>query len=299
MRNVLVLAVAAAIATTPATARVAADDHRHAAKADGAAKADADDKALASAIEETQPSKGSVTTSTGRKIDYTATPGTLTIRNDAGEATASMFYVAYVADNLGAHEKRPITFLFNGGPGSSSMWLHMGSWGPVRVDTPTPTAPPAAPFHIGKNPLTLLDDSDLVFVDAIGTGFSEAIAPNTNQTFWGVDQDGGAFRDFVTRYLTVNQRTGSPKYLFGESYGTPRTDVLANLLETAGVKLDGIVLQNPFEMGYQGVKTMVAHLKGQPIQARVDTGVTIVTPDNLDTEASKALLNPPLGEYLQ
>ncbi|CAJ3458815.1 S10 family serine carboxypeptidase-like protein [Burkholderia pseudomallei] len=180
----------------------------------------------------------------GKTINYTATAGHLSARNpQSGAAEASFFYVAYTADNqpLG---KRPVTFFYNGGPGSSTVWLHLGSFGPKRLVTGDPNANSPTPFPFVDNQETLLDTTDLVFVDAIGTGFSEAIAPNTNQTFWGVDQDAGAFRDFVIRYLQVNQRNDSPKYLFGESYGTPRTDVLANLLETAGVKLDGIVLQS-------------------------------------------------------
>ncbi|RQR56793.1 peptidase S10 [Burkholderia sp. Bp9125] len=179
----------------------------------------------------------------GKTISYTATTGHLTARNpQTGAPEASFFYVAYTADNQPA-ANRPVTFLYNGGPGSASVWLHLGSFGPRRIQTGDPNANNAS-FPFVDNAESLLDTTDLVFVDAIGTGFSEAIAPNTNQSFWGVDQDGGAFRDFVVRYLAVNQRGASPKYLFGESYGTPRTDVLANLLETAGVNLAGIVLQS-------------------------------------------------------
>ena len=240
----ILLAAVAATAMTPAAARFADEHDSH--KADDAAKdkADDSDKALASAVEEAQPSRGSVTTSAGRKIDYTVTPGTLTIRNDAGEATASMFYVAYVADNLGPHDKRPVTFLFNGGPGSSSMWLHMGSWGPVRVDTPTPTAPPAAPFHIGKNPLTLLDDSDLVFVDAIGTGLSRPLGKHKGKEFWGVDPDIDSFASAIERYLTLNKRWNSPKVVYGESYGTLRAAGLVLALQKRGVQANGVVLQS-------------------------------------------------------
>ncbi|KVC57059.1 S10 family peptidase [Burkholderia stagnalis] len=179
----------------------------------------------------------------GKTISYTATAGHLTARNpQTGAPEASFFYVAYTADNQPA-ANRPVTFLYNGGPGSASVWLHLGSFGPRRIQTGDPNANNAS-FPFVDNAESLLDTTDLVFVDAIGTGFSEAIAPNTNQSFWGVDQDGGAFRDFVVRYLAVNQRGASPKYLFGESYGTPRTDVLANLLESAGVNLAGIVLQS-------------------------------------------------------
>ncbi|MGU7783751.1 S10 family peptidase [Burkholderia sp. PU8-34] len=179
----------------------------------------------------------------GKTIRYTATTGHLTARNpQTGAPEATFFYVAYTADNQPS-AKRPVTFLYNGGPGSASVWLHLGSFGPRRVATGDPNANTSS-FPFVDNAESLLDTTDLVFVDAIGTGYSEAIAPNTNQSFWGVDEDAGAFRDFVMRYLAVNQRNDSPKYLFGESYGTPRTDVLANLLETAGVNLSGIVLQS-------------------------------------------------------
>ncbi|PCE29447.1 S10 family peptidase [Burkholderia ubonensis] len=179
----------------------------------------------------------------GKTIRYTATTGHLTARNpQTGAPEASFFYVAYTADNQPAAQ-RPVTFFYNGGPGSASVWLHLGSFGPRRVQTGDPNANTSS-FPFVDNAESLLDTTDLVFVDAIGTGFSEAVAPNTNQSFWGVDEDAGAFRDFVTRYLAVNQRGSSPKYLFGESYGTPRTDVLANLLESAGVNLTGIVLQS-------------------------------------------------------
>ncbi|AOK28711.1 MULTISPECIES: S10 family serine carboxypeptidase-like protein [Burkholderia] len=179
----------------------------------------------------------------GKTISYTATAGHLIARNpQTGAAEASVFYVAYTADNQSA-SKRPVTFFYNGGPGSSTVWLHLGSFGPKRIVTGDPNANNAS-FPFVENQETLLDTTDLVYVDAVGTGYSEAIAPNTNQTFWGVDQDAGLFRDFVVRYLAANKRGDSPKYLFGESYGTPRTDVLANLLETAGVNLAGIVLQS-------------------------------------------------------
>ncbi len=180
----------------------------------------------------------------GKTLAYTATAGHLTASEPGtGKAEASFFYVAYTLDSQkpGA---RPVTFFYNGGPGSPTVWLHLGSFGPKRLQTGMPNANTPAPFPLVDNQDTLLDTTDLVFVDAVGTGYSQAIAPNTNKTFWGVDKDGQAFRDFVIRYVAANQRGDSPKYLFGESYGTPRTDVLANLLEVAGVKLAGVVLQS-------------------------------------------------------
>ncbi|HEY1392799.1 MAG TPA: peptidase S10 [Methylibium sp.] len=180
----------------------------------------------------------------GTAIAYTATAGHMTASDPAsGQAQASFFYVAYTADNqnLGT---RPVTFFYNGGPGSASVWLHMGSFGPKRIATGEPSISVPQPFPLVDNTESLLDTTDLIFVDAVGTGYSEAIAPNTNQSFWGVDADAAVFRNFVQRYLQVYGRQASPKFLFGESYGTTRSAVLANLLETAGVALKGVVLQS-------------------------------------------------------
>jgi len=180
----------------------------------------------------------------GQTLTYTATAGHLTASQpQSGAAEASFFYVAYTLDGQAASQ-RPVTFFYNGGPGSASLWLHLGSYGPHRLVTGFPATTQNAPFPLVDNAESLLDVSDLVFVDAIGTGYSEAIAPYTNQQFWGVDADAAAFRDFILRYLAVNQRTTSPKYLFGESYGTLRSGVLADLLESAGVRLSGVILQS-------------------------------------------------------
>jgi carboxypeptidase C (cathepsin A) len=177
-------------------------------------------------------------------LNYTATVGhltALTLTNPAPEA--SFFYIAYTLDGASAGT-RPVTFFYNGGPGSATVWLHLGSFGPKRLVTNAPSTTTPAPFAFVDNTESLLDVSDLVFVDAIGTGFSEAIAPNNNRTFWGTDPDAAAFRDFVIRYVTVNGRTASPKFLFGESYGTPRSAILVNLLESAGTAMTGVVLQS-------------------------------------------------------
>ena len=179
----------------------------------------------------------------GKNFDYKATTGHLIATDPVtGQPTVSFFYVAYTAGTLDP-SKRPVTFFYNGGPGSSSLWLHMGSFGPKRIVTAIPSnVMPAT--QLVDNQETLLDHSDLVFIDAVGTGFTQAVSPRTNAQFWGVDSDAAAFRDFVRRYVTVNGRQTSPKFLFGESYGSPRTGVLSNLLEVAGVKLSGIVLQS-------------------------------------------------------
>lgn len=178
----------------------------------------------------------------GQQFNYTATTGHLTASDvKTGQPAASFFYVAYTV--AGAAAKRPLIFFYNGGPGSASTYLHLGSFGPRRLVSTIPSAS-IPPVQLVDNQETLLASADLVFVDAVGTGYSQAIAPGTNADFWGVDKDAAAFRDFVRRYVAVNQREASPKFLFGESYGAPRTAVLANLLETAGVQVDGLILQS-------------------------------------------------------
>ena len=190
----------------------------------------------------------------GRTIAYKATAGTLLIRDDKGKPDASVFYVAYTADGEKDASRRPVTFLYNGGPGSSSIWLHMGSYGPVRVATSSPDATAPAPYRIEANADSLIDKSDLVFVDAIGSGYSKGLVKekddkdksdkddNPNKRFWGTDQDIDAFGRFIARYITVNKRWNSPKFLFGESYGTPRSAGLAKYLEEHGIALNGVVL---------------------------------------------------------
>ena len=154
-------------------------------------------------------------------------------------ATARMFYAAYFKKDA-AGEKRPITFLYNGGPGSATMWLHMGSFGPRRVVVPDAAHQEAAPYSIVNNDYSLLDVSDLVFIDAPGTGFSRIFGKDKEKAFWGTDPDAHAFDRFIRRFLTKYDRWNSPKYLFGESYGTTRSAVLSHALED--VDLNGIVL---------------------------------------------------------
>lgn len=181
----------------------------------------------------------------GTRIDYTARAGHLIARAPGSNAAqASMFYVAYTADGANT-ATRPVTFFYNGGPGSASVWLHLGSFGPQRLATGVPATTLARPFARVPNSESLLDTSDLVFINAVGTGLSQAIAPYSNRSFWGVDVDAALFRDFIQRWLAVNGRAASPKFLFGESYGGPRTAVLARLLQDAGVMLSGLVLQSP------------------------------------------------------
>ena len=180
-------------------------------------------------------------TAGARPVHYTATAGTLLIKDGEEKAIGSMFYVAYTEDGV-APGTRPVTFLYNGGPGSASLWLHMGSVGPVRVVTDSPKATGPAPFSVVQNEYSLLDKSDLVFVDAPLTGFSRLVGKGTVKDFAGVDEDVRAFDKFVTRYITINNRWNSPKFLFGESYGTPRSAALVAALNNDGIEFNGVVL---------------------------------------------------------
>jgi carboxypeptidase C (cathepsin A) len=177
----------------------------------------------------------------GKSLKYTATAGNLLIRDEEEKPYGSMFYVAYTLDGADAGT-RPVSFLYNGGPGSATLWLHMGSFSPVRIttDSPNPTAGP--PFKLVSNEYSLLDKTDLVFIDAPLTGYSRAVGKATPKDFTGVDQDLRAFDRFVIRYLTVNLRWNSPKFLIGESYGTTRSAALADMLGNDGVQLNGVVL---------------------------------------------------------
>jgi carboxypeptidase C (cathepsin A) len=174
----------------------------------------------------------------GRPLAYTATAGTLTLRDDEGKPTASMFYVAYTTGD----PRRPVTFFYNGGPGSSTLWLHMGSLGPRRVQTDSPGPTRNAPYGMVDNNESLLDKSDLVFLDAIGAGYSRPLGDTKLSAFWGTDQDIDAFARGIERFLTVSHRWNAPKFLFGESYGTTRSAGLSYRLQDDGVQLNGVIL---------------------------------------------------------
>ena len=176
-----------------------------------------------------------------RPVHYTATAGNLLIRDENDKPNGSIFYVAYTEDGADRHT-RPVTFLYNGGPGSATVWLHMGSVGPVRVVTESPAATGPAPYKWVANQYSLLDKTDLVFIDAPLCGFSRAVGKGTAKDFAGVDEDVKAFDKFITRYITLNQRWNSPKYLFGESYGTPRSAALVAALNNDGIEFNGVVL---------------------------------------------------------
>ena len=211
---------------------------------------------------ESHVSSGSVTIG-GQNVAYQAVAGTLIVhpkewddvaRDPKSEregaasdgesknpsAEASMFYVAYFKTGGGP---RPLTFFFNGGPGSSTMWLHLGAFGPKRVVTATDAHTPAAPYSLIGNSSSLLDVSDLVFIDAPGTGFSRIAGKDKEKAFFGVDPDAFAFGEFISQFLSKYGRWNSPKYIFGESYGTPRAAVLVNQLQSDRlIDVNGVIL---------------------------------------------------------
>jgi carboxypeptidase C (cathepsin A) len=177
----------------------------------------------------------------GKMLKYTAAAGRLPIKRGDGRVEAEMFYVAYTLDGQDA-AKRPLTFAFNGGPGSASIWLHMGALGPRKVVLQPDGFMPPAPYRMEDNPYTLLDKSDLVLIDAIGTGFSRAADSELFKKFWGVKGDIEAFSEFIRLYITRNERWTSPLFLFGESYGTTRSAGIAGYLADRGISFNGITL---------------------------------------------------------
>src|SRR5579863_4491230 len=262
---VRLLAALLAVAMMVPMAAVGADDEdKNAAKAD---------KSADKAADKTPPTE--VTTpgtveAGGQHIAYNAVVGTLTVGSNDGQdaqlgndgkplpgsqlansepkdpkdatATARMSYVAYFKKDAKS-EDRPVTFFYNGGPGSSTVWLHMGSLGPKHVVTSGDQHVPAAPYRLVDNANTLLDTSDLVFVDMPGTGFGRLMGKDADKAFWGVDEDANAFARFIARFITKFNRWNSPKYIFGESYGTTRSAVLADILENnKSIDLNGVIL---------------------------------------------------------
>lgn len=179
----------------------------------------------------------------GKTIVYRAQAGTLTLRGGTLEPHAKMFYVAYEVSDRGPKGRRPVTFFFNGGPGSSSLWLHIGAFGPQRLALPAPDEA-AAPPAFGPNPFSLLNETDLVYLDAIGTGLSRTVSPGFNKDYFGNDEDADAFTEAIGRYLTVSGRWGSPIFLFGESYGAMRVAMLSKRLAERGVGLTGLLMMS-------------------------------------------------------
>lgn len=178
----------------------------------------------------------------GALLNYTATAGTFILRDSKGEPWARIGYTAYLKDGADA-ASRPITFAFNGGPGSSSIWLHIGALGPKRVVTPNAEFAPPAPYRMVDNEDSLLDISDLVMIDPVGTGFSSAVGKATNKDFWGADPDIESVSRFIAQFTSDAGRWNSPKYLLGESYGTTRGAAIADYTQSnLGLSFNGVVL---------------------------------------------------------
>jgi carboxypeptidase C (cathepsin A) len=205
----------------------------------------------------------------GKLIHYTATAGTLTLKNEKGDSVALFGFTAYVKDGETDARKRPVTFAFNGGPGSSSMWLHLGALGPRIVITNDPGITAPSPYKMVDNEHSILDVTDLVMLDPVGTGISHPIGKATSKDFWGVDQDIKSVSQFIKQYVTDNDRWNSPKYLLGESYGTLRAAGVADyLFEKMGMEMNGVILVSSI-LDYNTVSNDLAYELFFPTYAAV------------------------------
>ena len=234
-----------------------------AAGAPGAAPATAPAGRGGEARSDSSVTHGSIKTADGKTTDYTAVAGYMPLTDEQDRPRANIFYIAYTSDagatgtaetqpSEGTHRTigpvaagstRPITFVFNGGPGAASVWLHLGAVGPRRIDVPEDGSPPVAPYRTVDNEYTWLTASDLVFIDPVNTGYSRAATPEQAREFLGVQEDISAMGEFIRLYLTKNQRWGSKVFLAGESYGTTRAAALSNYLQDrVGVSVTGVTL---------------------------------------------------------
>ncbi|MGC8550583.1 MAG: S10 family peptidase [Acidobacteriaceae bacterium] len=226
----LILCAAAPLFAVAQTARPAAKSDQSAAKSQPVPK------------ERTIVTHASVTID-GKTIPYTATAGTLLLYNKDHQATASVFYIAYTKDGVKDPATRPITFSFNGGPGYASALVDIGGFGPRRIEWPTPgnVKSGVPPYKLVNNEYSILDKTDIVFIDAVGTGYSRIVGYGTPKMFYGFNEDAAAFSQFIERYLMRFGRFNSPKFLLGESYGTTRNALLSNALIKDGIYLNGVI----------------------------------------------------------
>lgn len=238
----LALALAAATSLSPALAQSKGDDQSVTQSNADKQKEDAEAAYANAPVAEQEVKHRDAVTIAGRRYGYTASAGTLTVRDIEGKPTASMFYTAYTLDGVKPGTKRPVTFLYNGGPGSPSFWLRMGSFAPIRIQTTNPEFIRPAPYDVAPNPHSLLDKTDLVFLDAMGSGYSRALGDTKPAAFYGVDEDVDVFAKAILRYTTKYGRWMSPKFLLGESYGTLRSGALAYQLQERGMALNGVIL---------------------------------------------------------
>ncbi|MDF2602879.1 peptidase S10 [Sphingomonas sp.] len=239
----LALIATSALSAAPLAAQEKSDAKQPPARSHAeAVKAEAEAGWAKAPVEETETRTRDSVTINGKRYNYIASAGTLTTRDNEGKPTASMFYTAYTLDGTKPGTKRPITFLFNGGPGSPSFWLRMGSFAPIRIRTTNPEFVRPAPYDVGPNPDSLLDKTDLVFLDAIGSGYSRPLGDAKPGDFYGVDEDVDVFARAIMRYVTKYGRWMSPKFILGESYGTLRAGALAYQLQDRGMALNGVML---------------------------------------------------------
>jgi carboxypeptidase C (cathepsin A) len=225
----------------------------------------------------------------GKNINYTVTAGETYLRDKKGKETASIFTFAYTKNKTKKGESRPVTFIWNGGPGSASTWLHMGAFGPKRVKVPSDAQYPGTPpYPILDTPESILDVSDLVFIDPVGTGFSRALGIHKGKEFWGLKEDAASMADFIRTWITEHGRWNSPRFLLGESYGTTRAAAVAKILENdLSISLNGIVFISQ-ALDYQGSSpyirdNIISHITYLPTMAAaaVYHGKIIPKPDDL------------------
>jgi carboxypeptidase C (cathepsin A) len=224
----------------------------------------------------------------GKKIAYTVTAGTMLMKNDKDEAQALIGYTAYVAKGTNKGQ-RPIMFAYNGGPGSASIWLHMGILGPQRAVVTDAGFGNNGPYRRVDNEYSIIDETDLVMIDPVGTGFAKAVGDAKGEDFWGVDQDIQSISEFIVQYLTENGRWASPKYILGESYGGMRSGGVAYyLLSNHFVALDGVVLVSPFmefTAGFSGMGIDLPHVMFLPTLAATARYHGALDPTPPDLEA--------------
>jgi carboxypeptidase C (cathepsin A) len=179
----------------------------------------------------------------GERLNYTASAGTILLRDEEDKPTASIFYIAYTIEGVEDLSRRPVTFSFNGGPGSSSVWMHLGMLGPRRVRLAEDGGSLPPPYRLEDNDYSLLDETDLVFIDPVSTGYSRAIPPKDAKKFHGLHEDASSVAEFIRLYVTRNKRWNSPKFIIGESYGTTRAAALSGeLSQRLRMNVNGIML---------------------------------------------------------
>lgn len=226
----------------------------------------------------------------GIAVDYTVRAGETYLRDEHLKPKASIFSFAYTKTESGDPMERPVMFIWNGGPGSASLWLHMGTFGPKRVVVPSDAENAGAPpYPLLDNPLTLLDVTDLVFVDPVGTGFSRPLGEHEGKEFWGLNEDATSVAEFIQQWITENGRWNSPKFLAGESFGTTRAAAVADILEgRASISLNGIIMISQ-AMDYTGSTpvddNLVSYITYLPTMAATAAYHGKVSPPPADLEA--------------